>query len=227
LNNKRSTGCLIIHGFGGNYKEVSPLAVRLEQRGYNVVCPVLAGHTGRRYDMKRAGYNDWIRSAERKLQGLLAQCKAVYIIGFSMGGLIGINLALKYDVAGMVTINMPIYYWDSKLILSNIAKGLAGRDFRTIKRYMRATVKFPLRALLNFSILLGSTKPLLNDVTCPILITQGLDDDTVRKSSARYIFDSISSDDKQLKFYKDSGHVMLWSHAADNVIRDIEAFLED
>jgi carboxylesterase len=92
---------------------------------------------------------------------------------------------------------------------------------------MRATVKFPLRALLNFSILLGSTKPLLNDVTCPILITQGLDDDTVRKSSARYIFDSISSDDKQLKFYKDSGHVMLWSHAADNVIRDIEAFLED
>ena len=177
--------------------------------------------------MKRAGYNDWIRSAERKLQGLLAQCKAVYIIGFSMGGLIGINLALKYDVAGMVTINMPIYYWDSKLILSNIAKGLAGRDFRTIKRYMRATVKFPLRALLNFSILLGSTKPLLNDVTCPILITQGLDDDTVRKSSARYIFDSISSDDKQLKFYKDSGHVMLWSHAADNVIRDIEAFLED
>lgn len=112
------------------------------------------------------------------------------------------------------------------MILSNIARGLVGRDFRIIKRYLRAAVKFPVSALWNFRMLLNKTKPLLSDIICPVLITQGLDDDTVRKSSAKYLFGSISSEIKRMKFYENSGHVMLHSPAAGNVIRDIEEFLE-
>jgi len=226
LKNNQSTGCLIIHGFGGSADEVSPLASRLKSKGYKVACPGLKGHTGRRSDLKRAGYTDWIKSAERGLVELMPGCNFVFIIGFSMGGLIAVNLALKYDIAGIVTINTPIHYWDVRMILSNIVRGLVGRDFRIIKRYSRATVKFPVSALWNFRILLNKTKPLLSDIICPVLITQGLDDDTVRKSSAKYLFDSISSEIKRMKFYENSGHVMLHSPAAGNVIRDIEEFLE-
>jgi esterase/lipase len=53
MNDIHNTGCLIIHGFGGNYDEVSPLANRLEKAGYKVVCPALAGHTGRRSDLRK------------------------------------------------------------------------------------------------------------------------------------------------------------------------------
>jgi len=226
LKNNQSTGCLIIHGFGGSADEVSPLASRLKSKGYKVACPGLKGHTGRRSDLKRAGYTDWIKSAERGLVELMPGCNFVFIIGFSMGGLIAVNLALKYDIAGIVTINTPIHYWDVRMILSNIARGLVGRDFRIIKRYLRAAVKFPVSALWNFRMLLNKTKPLLSDIICPVLITQGLDDDTVRKSSAKYLFGSISSEIKRMKFYENSGHVMLHSPAAGNVIRDIEEFLE-
>ena len=120
------TGCLIIHGFGGNYDEISPLADHLKSRGYKVACPALAGHTGRRCDLKKAGYTDWIKSAERGFLDLAHRCQTVYIIGFSMGGLIAFNLALQHKVAGIVTINTPIYYWDVRKILSNIIKGLTG-----------------------------------------------------------------------------------------------------
>ena len=226
MKNNQSTGCLIIHGFGGSADEVSPLASRLKSKGYKVACPGLLGHTGRRSDLKRAGYTDWIKSAERGLVELMPGCNFVFIIGFSMGGLIAVNLALKYDIAGIVTINTPIHYWDVRMILSNIVRGLVGRDFRIIKRYSRATVKFPASALWNFRILLNKTKPLLSDIICPVLITQGLDDDTVRKSSAQYLFGSISSEIKRMKFYENSGHVMLHSPAAGHVIRDIEEFLE-
>ncbi|MGI6703756.1 MAG: alpha/beta hydrolase [Clostridia bacterium] len=224
---KHGTGCLIIHGFGGNYDEVSPLATRLKRMGYKVACPALAGHTGRRCDLKKAGYKDWIKAAERSLLKLLSRCRAVYIIGFSMGGLIAINLALKYEVAGIVTINTPIHYWDIRKILSNIAKGLTGGGLAPTKRYLRATVKFPLRALLNFRILLGRTRPLIDDIICPVLITQGLDDDTTRTDSARYIYYKLSSDVKRIKYYQNAGHLMLHSPAAGDVIRDIEHFLQE
>lgn len=227
MNDKHSIGCLVIHGFGGSVDEINPLASRLREKGYKVVCPRLKGHTGKRSDLKRAGYTDWIASAEQGLMELLSDCRSVYMIGFSMGGLIAVNLALKYDAAGMVTINTPIYYWDIRRILSNIVMGFVRRDFRMIKRYIRSTVAFPLPALINFNLLLSRTKPMINDVICPVFIAQGMDDDTVRNSSAHYIFDNVSSQVKRLEFYKGSGHLMLWSPAAHDAIRDIEAFLED
>lgn len=226
MNDIHNTGCLIIHGFGGNYDEVSPLANRLKKTGYKVVCPALAGHTGRRSDLRKAGYTDWISSAERSLLDLTSRCRSVYIIGFSMGGLIAFNLALKHPVAGIVTINTPIYYWDVGKILSNIVRGLTGGGSAPIRRYLRAVVKFPLRALISFRMLLTHTKPLVNDITCPVLVTQGLDDDTTRRGSARYIFESVSSEVKRIKYYQNAGHLMLHSPAAGEVIRDIEGFLE-
>lgn len=225
-NDKHETGCLIIHGFGGNYDEIRPLANRLKKAGYKAVCPALAGHTGRRSDLKKAGHADWVLSAERGLLDLASRCRSVYIIGFSMGGLIAFNLALKHQVAGIVTINTPIYYWDLRKILSNIAKGLTGGGLAPIRRYLRAVVKFPLRSLINFRILLTRTKPLINDITCPVLVTQGLDDDTTRRDSARYIFESVSSEIKRIKYYQNAGHLMLHSPAASEVILDIEGFLE-
>ena len=77
-----------------------------------MICPAHAGQTERRFDLRKARYTDWISSAERGLLDLTSRCRSVYIIGFSMGGLIAFNLALKHPVAGIVTINTPIYYWD-------------------------------------------------------------------------------------------------------------------
>ena len=74
--------------------------------------------------------------------------------------------------------------------------------------------------------LLTHTKPLVNDITCPVLVTQGLDDDTTRRGSARYNFESVSSEVKRIKYYQNAGHLMLHSPSAGEVIRDIEGFLE-
>lgn len=221
----QDTVCLIIHGFGGNYNEISPLAKSLKRAGYEVACPALAGHTGKRSDLKRAGYADWIESAEQSFLEMQPHFSKIYIIGFSMGGLIAFNLALKYRAAGVVTINTPIFYWDIRKILSNICTGFTGGNSLSLKRYLKATVKFPPRALLNFRLLLRKTKPLINNIECPVLITQGLDDDTTRSESAGYIFNSVNSKEKHIKFYKKADHLMLHSPAATDIIQDIKDFL--
>ena len=220
------TGCLIIHGFGGSLEDIKPLAAVLKENGYLISCPQLKGHTGKRKDLKGVKYQEWIDSAEEDLKTLLTSCEKVYLIGFSMGGLIAVNLACKYNIAGIVTLNTPIYYWDIPKILSNIYRGIVNRDLRKMKFYLKASLSFPLSALFNFRLLLAKTKPLIKNVKCPAFIGQALDDDTVRKSSAEFIYRHISTKKKTLKFYKNSGHLILWSKESLQVIQDVRGFLD-
>lgn len=222
----KKRGCLLIHGFGGSVHEVSPLAEYLEKKGYRVICPALKGHTGEREDLRGITYHDWIESAEIALKELIATCEDIYLMGFSMGGLIAINLAVKYNVKGLITMNTPIYYWDFKRIYINIISDLKNNDYRNIHRYMKSSSNTTLSALLHFKLLLTKTKPLIKKVKCPAFITQALDDDTVRKYSANYIHDRIGGKRKKLRFYDCGGHLILRNDSGPQVMKDIGVFLD-
>jgi len=222
----KEIGCLLIHGFGGNREEVAPLARRLQGEGYQVRCPSLKGHTGKRQDLKGITYQEWISSAEQDLKELSAVSKDIYLVGFSMGGLIALNLASQYDVKGVVTLNSPVYYWDLQQIMLNLLEDLKRRKFENTGRYLQSGTKFPLSALINFRILLSKTKSVMPKVHCPIFIVQALADDTVRKSSAAYLQRNIASSSKTLKYYPNAGHLILWSQASAQVIQDVAEFIQ-
>lgn len=219
-------GCLVIHGFGGSIHEVEPLAEHLVEKGYEVSCPQLKGHTGQRQDMKKATYEDWIDSAEQELLGLKDKTDEIVIIGFSMGGLIAVNLACKYNIKAIITINTPIYYWDLKRVLFNLMEDLRNKNAHNFMRYMKANENSPIAAMYNFQLLLNKTKAKIYKVDCPALILQAKDDDTVRKSSVDYIYESLSSEHKEIKFYNNGGHQILRSQSADKVISDVTDFLD-
>jgi carboxylesterase len=219
-------GCIVIHGFGGSIYEVEPLAEYLVNKGFEVSCPQLKGHTGNRQDMKKATYEDWISSAEEELLRLKEKTNDIAIIGFSMGGLIGVNLACKHDIKALVTINTPIYYWNLKRVLLNLLEDIKNRKADNLQRYMRARKNSPIPAMHNFLLLLNQTKPLLCKVKCNALITQAKDDDTVRIRSVDYLSEHLSSEHKEIKYYSNGGHQILRSQSADNVISDVTAFLD-
>lgn len=225
MNDK--AGCLIIHGFGGNIQEVQPLTAALTGQGYRVMVPQLAGHTGRKADLKNVSYSQWLHSAEDGLHALRSECDTIYLIGFSMGGLIAINLGLNYPAAGIVTLNTPIYYWNMKQVGMNIVADLRENDFKNLRRYFQSATDLPLSALVNFRMLLSETKGRLPELSCPILIAQSMDDDTVQKRSADYLFDHVGSRHKDLKFYNSSDHLILWSQVGSMVIRDTLKFLNN
>lgn len=223
---QKETGCLLIHGFGGNREEVAPLARRLQEDGYQVRCPALKGHTGKRQDLKGITYQEWITSAEQDLKELSAVSQDICLVGFSMGGLIALNLAVQYDVQGVVTLNSPVYYWDIKRIMLNLLEDLKARKFDNTGRYFQSGAKFPLSAMINFRILLSKTKGVMKMVHCPVFIAQALEDDTVRKSSAAYLQRNIASPNKTLKYYPNAGHLILSSQVSAQVIQDVAEFIQ-
>ena len=158
------TGCLIIHGFGGNIDEIKPLAKFMEDKGFITFCPSLKGHTGDKKSLSGVSYKDWIESADKGLKYLLPKCDRVIVIGFSMGGLIGVHLAAKYNIYALATLSSPIYYWDVKRICLNILQDIKTKNFTNLKRYTNTGSRLPFSALVNFRIILSKTKPLFKKV---------------------------------------------------------------
>lgn len=224
-NLSERTGCLLIHGFGGNVSEVAYLRSYMNSKGYLVICSHLKGHTGRRKDMVGVSHVDWVESAEQDLIRLMETHDKVFIVGFSMGGLVGATLCEKYGIDGLVTINSPVYCWDLKNIFRNMLLGVTNGNFRDIKRYFLSFMRYPPSSVFQFLKFISVTKTRLKKVLCPALVLQSKNDDTVRRKSAEYIFTELGSDDKNLKYYETGGHVILKSEVAADVSCDIEKFI--
>ena len=220
-------GYLILHGFGGNIQEIEPLSGYLRDKGHIVIAPKLAGHTGKRNDLARVRYCDWIASAGQAYLQLQKQCEKIIIIGFSMGGLLATHLAVQNKITAMVTMNMPIYYWDFKRIILNIREDFKLRSYNNVKQYLKRSSDKPLLSLIQFRILLSKTKPLLKQIENPIFVIQALEDDTVQCRSAKYIHEHASSTYKRIKYYENSGHMICHSIAAEQAFEDVYTFVQD
>lgn len=220
-------GILIIHGFGGNLSEVDNLKVFFESKGYTVRCPILAGHMMGKSEFRKSNYHQWISSAENVLIDMKKQCEDVFIIGFSMGGLVGINLVLKHNIKGIGTLNTPIYYWDFKVVIKNILSDIKNKKLNYVSKYIKATVLTPFNSMINFKSLLKITKENLNLINIPMFVGQGLLDDTTKHGSGEYIVKNISSKKYQLKYYKNSDHLICNSKDKENVFTDLNSFIED
>ncbi|AGA68276.1 esterase/lipase [Desulfitobacterium dichloroeliminans LMG P-21439] len=223
----KKTKCLIIHGFGGGVHEVKPLAEYLIGLNYEVFCPTLQGHSGTRKDMNKATYSDWIDSAEREFLRLKETGDEILLIGFSMGGLIAFSLAYKYNIKAIVTINTPIFYWNLLRVFLNLVDDIKCKKCNHIRRYLQAKSNSPFLAMIQFLLLLRQTKSKLEKISCPILIIQAEDDDTVRRKSVDYIYEHVSSEKKRIKYFHEGGHLILLSPVADQVYFCVEDFIQD
>jgi carboxylesterase len=105
-------GVLCLHGFTGTPFEIRPLAEGLAGQGFTVVAPALAGHCGTVADLCRTRWPDWLESADRALDELLAAVGGgpVGIAGFSLGGLLALHLARlrPQSVAALVVMAAPL-----------------------------------------------------------------------------------------------------------------------
>lgn len=220
-------GILLIHGFGGDISEIAPLAERLCRMGFAVSCARLHGHGGTRSDLRHTSWRLWLSSAQEAFNALKERTKAVFIIGFSMGGLIAINLAIDNPVFGIATLNSPIYCWNKRQILSNAIQDLHRGERAHLRHYLQSGIKFPWQTLLNFQRLLDTTKGRLPYMDTPIFVAQGLQDDTVSPRSAPFIMENVNAATRRLGSYPSSGHLICHGPDFETLLRDLCAFFEE
>lgn len=75
--------------------------------------------------------------------------------------------------------------------------------------------------------LLFKTKRLLEKVTCPTLMIQAEDDDTVKKKSVEYIYQHLSSEKKVMKHFSKGGHAVLLCSTGEQGISYIAEYINE
>lgn len=225
-------GCLCIHGFTGSPFEVAPLAKFLkENTNWLVEMPTLPGHGGELGRLKGVAYQEWIREAEQSLQGMLVKCSTVYLVGFSMGGVISGYLAAKYPVKKLVLLSAAAYYVNPKQLLLDLkemaTEGMRGtlNSNELYLRYRKKIKETPITATLQFQKLVKELKPNFARIEVPTLIVQGELDGIVPKKSASYLYKTIPSKERELIYLPKSKHLVCHDQDKDQLFAAVERFL--
>jgi carboxylesterase len=228
-------GCLLIHGFSGSPLEMRWLGEYLAGQGVRVEGVRLAGHGTRPEELKHLTWRDWLKSAEDGLERLLQLHDKVVIVGFSMGGLLGLHLCARRpsDISRLVTISTPVYFRDRRIHLipmvrhvvpwHNVRRPGTSVDPEAHTRY-HSYRRYPLIAVDQLLNLMRVTRKVLPTVKTPALIMQGVRDDVVDPRSAQYLFDHIGSRDKDLVFWHNSAHGVVFDAEREEVWRRVHKF---
>lgn len=228
------TGVLLIHVFTGSPAEMRPLGERLAQQGYAVFCPRLAGHGTDPMDMRKTLWPDWQASAAEGLTFLLAECAKVFVVGFSMGGLIALHLAVGYpQLAGIVVLNAPIWLVNKKAALAPllrffrlfVGKGEASSYPEESTKYLIGYRITPISCLISLLENIKLVRGEIPLVSQPALVVQSRADRTVDPKSANYIFQHLASADKNLIWLERSGHMVTVGEEKEQVFTAVADWL--
>ncbi|MCF6410268.1 alpha/beta hydrolase [Pseudalkalibacillus salsuginis] len=227
-------GCLCLHGFTGSPYEVEPLVTFLKANtDWLVVSPTFPGHDIGNGRMERVTYQEWIQTAEMELRALQRKCDKIYVVGFSMGGIIAGYLAASNKIDRLVLLSAAAHYvsvsrlvQDIKSMVQDLFKGNL-KENGMFQRYLQKFKDTPLSMTFQFRSLIRSLRPYLKKITTPTLIIQGECDGVVPKKSAQYIYNTIRSKNKEIILLPKSKHIVCHDVEQEDVIRHVYRFLTD
>lgn len=225
------TGVLFIHGFTGGPFEVAPLRQFLKTRtDWTLAAPVLPGHDLEQ-GLEKGSAASWLMAAELELQRLMRETDRVFLIGFSMGGLIAMYLALRYPVGKLVLLSAAAKYISPRILVedarimlkSSISHHYPKDSFYHLYNYKLTHT--PIRSALEFLRIVRLVRPYHRDVKVPVCIVQGEKDGIVPASTASLLFDELGSDDKKLIYSERGKHHICYSDDCDVWFEQVLKFL--
>ncbi len=192
------TGCLMIHGFGGSPAETYELGQQLAARGHTVCGVRLAGHGGTAEAFYQSRWPAWLASVEQGYDQLRPRCRQVVVVGFSLGGVLGLLLTQRRPVAGLVTMGSRVLVGRTpRFVLAPLLRHVVGwRDPS-------------LGATAELGGAVRHARRVLPLVQVPALVMHGRDDAIVAPANAEAILRGLASAQKELVWWDNTGHQML------------------
>jgi len=227
-------GVLLLHGFTSSLDTVNALVPHLEKEDIEYEMPVLRGHGTKYQDLVGVTARQWYRDAEKALLKLSERVDKVVVVGFSMGGLIAIELGINYPdkIAGVETLAACIKFSDPLAgmtpMLSNVISFWPSPNPFNDKELAKKSTNYKkfatdaFASLYSYSIEIGKMLP---ELEVPIRILQTKKDQIVAPVSANIIYENISSVTREIVWFTKSGHEMLQDLEAEEVCLSLMEFI--
>ncbi|WP_251132439.1 MULTISPECIES: carboxylesterase [unclassified Exiguobacterium] len=224
---------LLLHSFTSNPNDMKPLGRYLQQNQYSCYTPVLSGHSLPAEDLLTYGPADWwqdVRDAYQLLQD--KGFEKIAVVGLSLGGVLALKLGQELQVNGVVTLSVPMYKKAGSLqkrllYYARRYKQIEGKEEQQIESEMEALRHLTVDSLVDFEQLVNQTRDNLVQIDSPIRILYGELDTPLYKESAEEIFNRVASDQKSIKGFAQSKHLMTLGQDRNDINEEILTFLNE
>jgi carboxylesterase len=233
-------GVLCLHGLTGTPHDLRHLGARLGERGFTVVGPMLPGHGGTIADLAATSWRDWAAGAADALTRLRARCRAVAVVGQSMGGLCALHLAAAArdgELAAVASLAAPLWLEGLAARAARwVAPGgwlhgriralpkLGGPDVgvRRERKDSPGLPAMPARSVVEVSEMMKVVDEELPRVRAPLLVLHGRRDHTAPVGSAARIASRAGA--ARTRILLDSRHVLSLDVERDVVVAEVGDF---
>lgn len=231
---------LLLHGWASCPADFVGLPERLAAAGLRVRAPLLPGHGGDPRDFAKLSLEELQAFVAAEYAGIRAQHSQVWLLGFSMGAALAVDLCaglpLAQQPAGLAlmapyfAVREPAWLpyraadWARWMapVLPFVA---AGPEFVRLKQRSRAEQVVKFEALpLDAVQLLERLRPLVSDpqrladVQVPVRCVISRQDGAADPEAAERAFAALGSADKLLLMVERSDHQLLYDYDADQIL---------
>ncbi|MFC7321985.1 alpha/beta hydrolase [Halobacillus campisalis] len=224
---------LLLHGFTGHSADVRMLGRFLQKHGYTSHAPIYRGHGRELEALVDATPEQWWEDVMSSLNHLRELgYKKIAVAGLSLGGVLGLKLAYSEPIKGIVTMCSPMFFDNEEQLTQGFTfkarqyKQLEGKDKETIDKEVDELLEESKDMFSQLGDFITSVHDEVDQIYTPAFIIQAEKDEMINKESANYIYENIESDQKDIKWYKNSGHVITMDKEKEQLHEDVLEFLE-
>lgn len=230
------TAILFVHGIIGSPNHFEKY-VPLVPDDVSICNFVIDGHCGSVEDFSKSSLQSWETSFHRIVEELSETHERIYVVGHSMGTLLTMHESLKNSkIVGAFMLNVPItIYVHPKMVpvsfrivfdkipennqyLVDMVNCYGIDKDKNILKYIPWVMRF-----VELSYLVHKTRRILKDVKIPCVAFQGMKDEVVFPSSARYLKKHSSITVNVLEY---SGHYHYDEKDMNYLLDEFKKFIE-
>lgn len=224
---------LLLHGFTGNSADVRMLGRFLEGKGYTCHAPIFKGHGVPPEELIHTGPEDWWQDAIGGYEFLKNEgYEEIAVAGLSLGGVFSLKLGYTVPVMGVVPMCAPMYIKTEEIMYHGVLE--YAKEYKRMEGKPPEQIESEVDALRNGSMVtLKALQGLITEVRenvdmiyAPTFVVQARNDHMINPDSANIIYNAVESDNKKLKWYEESGHVITLDKERDQLHEDVYTFLE-
>lgn len=224
---------ILLHSFTGTVRDVKNLAEYLNDKGYTVLAPSLAGHGMGPDAMAEVGPQDWWQDVEEAYDSLKKDGHdEIAVVGVSLGGLLSLKAGEEIEgTKGIVAMSVPMDK-DSDGInrrMINYTRNFmkfVGHSDEEIEEKVKEAEETPMKSLDDFKTMMDEVHGRLPEIEVPVSVKYGERDAESYKDSALQIYDELQIEEKHIKGYADTSHLMTRSREQETLFEDIAKFMD-
>lgn len=226
---------LLLHGFTGNTSDVRQLGRYLQKKGVTSYSFNYEGHAEQPENILKSSPHIWYSQVLDAYDTLKRKgYDKIFAAGVSLGGTFALRLSVDRELFGLSTICSPMFIKEKDALMENYVvyartfkERFEDKDEETISREIELSVSDSDDFLEDLNVAISKSRDILEDVFVPSFTAQGLKDEVINTESANVIYENISTEDdeKIIKWYENSGHVLTIDNDKKELFDDLYRFI--